>query len=667
VGGRLREFIWRRRELLLIVLLLLVVAAVLHWIPYKLAFLNFFYLPVLAAGYLLGARRAIWSSVLCVLLVVIYYIWLWSRDAAAAGLAPEEFWRLAVQDLATVSALAMWGGFLVLAGAAFGLAHEKMVANYDQAQRLNARLELQAVELRRLNDDLEASSKALTQHADELQEKSLTIEKLKQQVEEALYSTMDATVARLVIQGRLREEKRSLSVLFCDLEGFTSYAQGRRPEVVVEDLNEFYAAMEVLVETYHGHIDKYLGDGLMAEFGAPIEYEQHCLHAAVAALKMQEKARAMKLRWPLRVGLASGDSVVGLLGRRRRNYSVIGASVNLAKRLEEMCEAGSVFMDATTFADIQHLVAADKIRSFGARRAEDVQVSEVIRQMEQQIIQNPGDPGLLFKAGMLCFRIREASRAMEFFRRALELEPENNDFKLAFADASLKRDEYEKISIPGLKAKLAVYKVLRLRDPLLDRERFPENFCARYTHVRDLLEIPDDFVLPTEVIDGTVGHSESVAVLCYALADRLGLPDDLKRNLMLAGRLQDLGKSVIWHHILNRRVSLSEVERKELQGHVQESVGIARRMGFDFSGVTEIIAGHHELLDGSGYPRGLKGDEIPLSARIACVADVYCALTSWRAYRAAWDRQAALSELRKGVVSGHYDAVVVDALSELLH
>ena len=158
----------------------------------------------------------------------------------------------------------------------------------------------------------------------------------------------------------------------------------------------------------------------------------------------------------------------------------------------------------------------------------------------------------------------------------------------------------------------------------------------------------------------------AVSVLAGALADHLGFPEELRRNLLLAGRLQDLGKAVIWHHILNRRVSLSEIERKELEGHVPESVNIARRMGYDSPAVLEIISDHHELINGGGYPRGLKAADISIGARIACVADVYCALTAWRPYREPWDRQAALSELRKGVVAEKYDAVAVDALCELL-
>ena len=97
-----------------------------------------------------------------------------------------------------------------------------------------------------------------------------------------------------------------------------------------------------------------------------------------------------------------------------------------------------------------------------------------------------------------------------------------------------------------------------------------------------------------------------------------------------------------------------------------ESVATAKRMGFDHPGVLEIIGAHHELLDGTGYPRHVKGEEIPVGGRISCVADIFCALTSSRPYRNAWDMRVALSELQMGASSGKYDASVVSALHELM-
>jgi putative nucleotidyltransferase with HDIG domain len=669
-------FLRRHSELLLVLTVLLVISAVFHWIPYKIAFLNFFFVPVLAAGYLMGARRAILSGVMCVLLVLIYYFYIWTKGDLDAGLEWTTLTTVHAGRWDTLLNIALWGGFLILIGAAFGFIQEKVLASDNRA--------------RELDTTLEESTKRLQRQADELKEKGLKIEQLKQnledfgwmlverdftsfqteqlkkKLEETLDSAMDSNVARLLIQDKLREEKRNLSVLFCDLEGFTNYAHSRNPEVVLEDLNHFYQVMEGVIESYHGHIDKYLGDGIMCEFGAPVDYEQHSLQAVVAGLMMQKEFAKGDFPWRLRVGMASGESIVGLMGSRRRHYSVIGEVSNLAKRLEELCEGSSIYLDEATDEAVRHLVETERVRKRGARRAEDCKIAEQIAEMKRELEGNRQDADLLFTIGQLHFSIREASQAVAYFRQAMELKPDDNAIKLAYADASVKLDEYEKIAIRGLEKKQAVFRAVGLVNPLKNRERFPPCFHDRYHHVQGLMEIPDEEVVPTEVVDGSVGHSLCVAVLSYALGDQLGLPEELKRPLLVAGRLQDLGKCIVGHHILNRRGVLSEQERKDLERHVDESVAIARRMGYEDPRVIEIIANHHELLSGEGYPRRVTGDDIPLGARITCVADIYCALTERRPYRRAWDSRVALSEIHKGSAAGRLDPRVVDALNRLM-
>jgi adenylate cyclase len=658
--------IGRHSELLLVVTVLLVIAGIYHWVPYKIAFLNFFYLPVLIAGYQFGARRGILTAVMCVLVVLLYYMWSWAAEISVLDQGIRTIPVIIDQNLDTLFRLAMWAGFLIVTGGIIGQAQEKRLAAYERAQELNRELQQQATALQEVNQALQASTTELRQQSEEMQEKNLLIEKLKQQAEETLYSTMDSTVARLLIQGRLRQEKRVLSVLFCDLKGFTEYSHTLHPEVILEDLNQFYGVMEEIIETYRGHIDKYMGDGIMCEFGAPVEYEQHSLQAVVAALKMQQAFTQKGFPWSLRIGIASGETIVGLLGRRRRNYSAIGEVVNLAKRLEGLSEPGRIYVDETTYQAVQDVIDGERVTNLGRRRGEDQETLSRIADLKNQLGRDPDNPDLLYSIGKLHFDIRQASEATLYFQRALKLRPDSTELKVAFADASVKRDEYEKIMIRGLRERRAVYSVTGIHNPLLRREVFPQSFYDQYHAVQEMVEIPDDVTLPTEVLDGSVGHSLAVAVLSYAVADRLGLPDELKRDLVVAGRLQDVGKSSVWHYILNRHGSLSEQERRDLEGHPAESVSLAKRMGYDRPQVLEIIANHHELLNGNGYPRGLKREEIPLGAKISCVADVYCALTAWRPYRDAWDQRIALSELRKDAAAGKYDEQVVDTVCTLL-
>jgi HD-GYP domain-containing protein (c-di-GMP phosphodiesterase class II) len=97
-----------------------------------------------------------------------------------------------------------------------------------------------------------------------------------------------------------------------------------------------------------------------------------------------------------------------------------------------------------------------------------------------------------------------------------------------------------------------------------------------------------------------------------------------------------------------------------------ESVASLKRIGYVDPRLLEIVKHHHESWDGSGYPDGLKGEAIPLGARITAVAEGYAALTAWRPYRDAWDARVALSELHKGVEMGRYDPQVIDTLVNLL-
>ena len=105
--------------------------------------------------------------------------------------------------------------------------------------------------------------------------------------------------------------------------------------------------------------------------------------------------------------------------------------------------------------------------------------------------------------------------------------------------------------------------------------------------------------------------------------------------------------------------------RQQMQGHVQEGVRLAGQLPFLPQSVLDVIGAHHERWDGAGYPLGLRGEEIPLSARIFAICDVYDALSSARPYKKAWERGDTLAYLR--AVSGEqFDPQVVTALLALL-
>ncbi|WP_069998495.1 PAS domain S-box protein [Cellulosilyticum sp. I15G10I2] len=141
-------------------------------------------------------------------------------------------------------------------------------------------------------------------------------------------------------------------------------------------------------------------------------------------------------------------------------------------------------------------------------------------------------------------------------------------------------------------------------------------------------------------------HAEHVSQLCRSLALAMKLDSDDVRELETAGLVHDIGKIAIDLSILDKPSKLSDEERSEIQRHPEIGYQIVRAIN-EFTRLAEYILAHHERWDGAGYPRGLKGEEIPVGARIMAIADAYDAMTSERPYRKALSKEAAMEELKK--------------------
>jgi adenylate cyclase len=144
---------------------------------------------------------------------------------------------------------------------------------------------------------------------------------------------------------RLGGHRRRMSVLFSDIRGFTSVSERGEPEVIVGQLNEYFSRMVPIVFAHRGTVDKFVGDLIMALFGAPLEDEQHAEHAVETALAMVGELRRLNAEWAARgqpaldigVGINTGDMVAGNIGSDTiMSYTVIGDNVNLASRLESL-------------------------------------------------------------------------------------------------------------------------------------------------------------------------------------------------------------------------------------------------------------------------------------------------------------------------------------------
>lgn len=162
----------------------------------------------------------------------------------------------------------------------------------------------------------------------------------------------------------------------------------------------------------------------------------------------------------------------------------------------------------------------------------------------------------------------------------------------------------------------------------------------------------------------TRGHSERVAALSRRLASALGLSPAVVDTVGQAGLLHDIGKIGVPEAILRKPRSLSSEEWQIMRGHPVIGAQIVAPFEF-FEGAARVIRHHHERWDGSGYPDGLMGEDIPLEARIVAVADVFDALTSERSYRPALARDAARALLLQEA-GRTLDTTIVAALLDTL-
>jgi len=620
-----RNFIIRNLELVFVLLITASIIAIFFVLPFKFAFLNLFYLPVLLAAYILGRRKALYACLNIILVV-----------AVSAFIRPEWF-AVGGNIYSTLIMIVIWGGFIIVTSAGIGSLQEKLSKGFEETRRLYEELK-----------------------------RSRVTEEMKEKVEKTLYTTMDPVVAKLVTEGKLRIEKREISIMFCDLTEFTSYSDQNPPDIVLDELNRFIGHVEPVIEMFRGHIDKYMGDGVMVEFGAPIDYAQHALMSVLAALKMQEKMKEISLPWRLRIGIATGYTIVGMMGVHRQAYSAIGDRVNVAKRLEEICQPEKIYIDEFTYKQVEAFVNIAKLRNMGYSRQTDKTLLEQLRALEKRLAEEGESADLLYHMGKIHFGLHDASAAISCFEHALTLDSESTEIRLAYADANLKKDEFEKFQLKGKLHKIAVYEVKSIKSRWHDSSIIPPSVVAQYHDAEVNVKAPFDLVLSIESLDGSIGRGLLVGMLSYAIADRLQLNEDLKNTILQAGFLQDIGKEAIPHHILNRPASLTEQEIKFVEKYVIESVSSLKRLGYMNEQLLEIVKHHHEMWNGSGYPDGLKGEEIPIGARITTVAEAYGAMTSWRPYRGPWDAKLALNEIRKTADKGCYDSQVVDALFEIL-
>jgi putative two-component system response regulator len=161
------------------------------------------------------------------------------------------------------------------------------------------------------------------------------------------------------------------------------------------------------------------------------------------------------------------------------------------------------------------------------------------------------------------------------------------------------------------------------------------------------------------------GHCERMSQYCIELADALGLPEEQREALKKAGIVHDIGEIAVPESVLLKTGPLTPEERVLFEQHTVVGERICAPLK-SFSFVLPIIRHHHEKMDGSGYPDGLKGEAIPIAARILAAVEVYDALTTDRHYRSALPPEEAFRIMQEEVQKGWWDGRVVEAFRKII-
>jgi class 3 adenylate cyclase len=201
----------------------------------------------------------------------------------------------------------------------------------------------------------------------------------------------EAVLADQVPQGAGRRQR--VTVMFSDIRGFTTLSEKLPPEDVVAFLNAYFSRMVGAVFAYDGMLDKYIGDGLMAVFGAPIVHEDHALRAVRAAFRMRAELATLNEELKARgqapvaigIGLHTGECVVGNIGTEQRmDYTAIGDTVNTSSRIEGLTKehGADILVSAETYEEVRAFVLARRIpdaRIRGRAAAVDLYALEKLR------------------------------------------------------------------------------------------------------------------------------------------------------------------------------------------------------------------------------------------------------------------------------------------------
>ena len=284
------------------------------------------------------------------------------RGGISVAVPMEPLWNL---EGSRMLGLAGGHGLIWLLGmVGITLGSRRLGHQIDERRRAEEKVRQSEAELRVLNEQLERAKELLKQSFERYVSAQI--------VDEIMQSTQPVN---------LRGERKKVTILLSDIRGFTALSEQMSSEDLVQFLNIYFSAMIDIVFANEGAIDKFMGDAVLALFGAPLSHEDDSLRAVKAALAMQEKLRELNQQWGrgtrpdirVGIGISTGEVVVGNIGSAKRlEYTAIGQDVNYAQRVEELTKEfpADILVTEATYQEIRNHVVAQKFGPIAIRGKE---------------------------------------------------------------------------------------------------------------------------------------------------------------------------------------------------------------------------------------------------------------------------------------------------------
>ncbi len=255
------------------------------------------------------------------------------------------------------------------------VSERKILELTSQVEKLRLKANVKEKLLGRTIRESEVISQKLALKQEELRKLNVQLEKAKNLLKQSFQRYVSAQIVEEILQSsepvNLKGQRKTVSILLSDIRGFTALSERLEPEELVRFLNSYLSEMIDIIFKHEGTLDKFMGDAILALFGAPVAHDDDALRAVRTAVAMQEKLRELNGTWRINgwpnieigIGVSTGEVVVGNIGSEKRmEYTVIGQDVNYAQRIEALTKElpADILISESTYEGTKDFVQAEK-------------------------------------------------------------------------------------------------------------------------------------------------------------------------------------------------------------------------------------------------------------------------------------------------------------------